>query len=117
MNQGDTDLIIRHLTAENAHDLEGTLATLHRDCVFEDHATGQVWHGHEGASAHYRQWWQAFDVKVVRGLSQSAYWASADTYVAQATWRATISAISSELRRPTRRSGSVSWYSSASGTA
>ena len=28
MNPGDTDLIIRHLTAENAHDLEGTLARL-----------------------------------------------------------------------------------------
>jgi len=86
MNPGDTDLIIRHLTAENAHDLAGTLATLHPDCVFEDHATGQIWHGHEGASAHYRQWWQAFDVKVVRGPSQAAYWVSADTYVAQATW-------------------------------
>jgi len=86
MTRNATDLIIRHLTAENAQDLEGTLATLHPDCVFEDHATGQRWRGHEGASAHYRQWWQAFDVKVVRGPSQSSYWASEDTYVAEATW-------------------------------
>jgi len=86
MNQRDTDLIIRHLTAENAHDLAGTLATLHPDCVFDDHATGQTWRGHEGASAHYRQWWQAFDVKVVRGKSQMSYWASEQTYIAEATW-------------------------------
>ncbi len=107
MDQTDTDLIIRHLAAENAHDLDGTLATLHPDCVFEDHATGQLWRGHEGASAHYRQWWQAFDVKVVRGRSQSAYWASADTYVAEATWEGRhtgsflgIAATNAAIRQP-----------------
>ena len=80
-------VIRRHLTAENAHDLDGTLDTLHRDCVFRDHATGQVWHGRTGAADHYRQWWDAFDVTVVRGEGQRAYWASEDTYVAQVTWR------------------------------
>jgi len=86
MNQKGSELIMRHLKAENAQDLEGTLATLHPECVFEDHATGQVWRGHEGAAAHYRQWWRSFDVKVVRGKAQSAYWADANTYVAEATW-------------------------------
>ena len=60
-------MLRRHLEAENAHDLDGTLATLHRDCVFTDHATGQIWTGHEGAAAHYRQWWDCFDVEVIRG--------------------------------------------------
>lgn len=82
-----TDLVRRHLSAENAHDLDGTLATLHRDCVFRDHATGQVWHRKPGAADHYRQWWSRFDVTVTRSEGQSAYWAADDTYVAQATWR------------------------------
>ena len=41
MNNPNIKLLYRHLEAENAQDLEGTLATLHPDCVFEDHATGQ----------------------------------------------------------------------------
>jgi steroid delta-isomerase-like uncharacterized protein len=86
MNNKVSELIFRHLAAENAHDLAATLATLHPECVFEDHATGQIWHGHEGASAHYRQWWRAFDVRVTRGKSQASYWAAEDIYIAEATW-------------------------------
>ena len=48
-------LVRRHVEAENAQNLEATLATLHPECRFEDHATGQVWHGRDGAAAHYRQ--------------------------------------------------------------
>ena len=82
MSRDDLQAVIRrHLTAENAHDLDGTLDTLHSDCVFRDHATGQVWHGRPGAADHYRQWWDAFDLTVVRGEGQRAYWASDDTYV------------------------------------
>lgn len=79
-------LVRRHLAAENSHDLARTLATLHPDCVFRDHATGQTWRGHEGASAHYLHWWRTFEVSVERGPEQQAFWA-ADVYVAQATWR------------------------------
>ena len=82
-----SDLIRRHLTAENAHDLDTTLDTLHEGCIFRDHATGQTWHGRAGAAEHYRQWWQAFDVTVERGEGQKSWWASEDTYVAQVTWR------------------------------
>lgn len=82
-------MLRRHLEAENAHDLQGTLATLHRDCVFRDHATGQVWNGHEGAAAHYRQWWDCFDVEVVRRDGQSAGWLGDDVYAAEATWTGT----------------------------
>src|SRR6478609_7340055 len=62
MNPDLAALVRRHLEAENAHDLPGTLATLHPDCRFEDFATGQSWQGHAGAAAHYGQWWSTFDV-------------------------------------------------------
>lgn len=86
MNPQFAALLGRHLEAENAHDLEGTLATLHPDCVFEDHATGQVWTGRDGAAAHYRQWWTTFDVTVSRRANQSAGWINDSTYAAEATW-------------------------------
>jgi steroid delta-isomerase-like uncharacterized protein len=89
MNQAHLSLLYRHLAAENAHDLDGTLATLHAECRFEDHATGQVWHGREGAADHYRQWWRCFDVAVARDAGQNAGWASESVYVAEATWRGT----------------------------
>lgn len=80
------DLVGRHLTAENAHDLPGTLATLHPECRFEDLATGQSWSGHEGAAAHYRQWWTTFDVKVQRGPGQQAVWSAEGFFMAESTW-------------------------------
>jgi steroid delta-isomerase-like uncharacterized protein len=82
-------VLYRHLSAENKHDLQGTLATLHPDCVFQDHATGQVWHGRAGAADHYTQWWRAFDVEVGKAASQSAYWATDTTFIAEAIWRGT----------------------------
>lgn len=86
-NDANAELVRRHLAAENAHDLEGTLATLAPDCVFRDHATGQTWLGRDGAAEHYLHWWRTFDVEVVRGKNQIAFWRSNDLYVAQATWR------------------------------
>lgn len=86
MNQALADLVRRHLMAENAQDMEGTLATLHPDCRFEDLATGQTWRGREGATAHYRQWWTTFDVEVKRGPGQSSAWTADDSYIAEATW-------------------------------
>ena len=53
MDQTLAELVRRHLTAENAQDLDGTLVTLHADCRFEDPATGQVWLGRDGAASHY----------------------------------------------------------------
>ena len=79
-------LVVRHLKAENAHDLPGTLATLHPECRFEDFATGQSWSGHEGATAHYRQWWSTFDVDVRRGPGQRNVWSPEGFYMAEATW-------------------------------
>lgn len=81
------DLVRRHVIAENAQDLPGTLATLHPDCRFEDHATGQIWRGRDGAAAHYRQWWTTFDVTVKREAGQHGSWTDDDAYVGEATWR------------------------------
>lgn len=76
-------MLARHLAAENAHDLPGTLATLHPDCVFTDMATGQGFSGHAGAARHYRQWWDAFDNVVERSPHGSARWIDDETYVAE----------------------------------
>ncbi len=55
------ELLKRHLAAENAHDLDGTLATLAADCVFVDTGTGERWGGHAEVGAYYQAWWTAFD--------------------------------------------------------
>ena len=86
MNQTLASLLRRHLAAENACDLDGTLATLHPECRFEDCATGQTWLGHAGAAAHYRQWWTTFDVEVQRSAGQRSYWTEDDCYISETTW-------------------------------
>ena len=86
MNHALAVLVGRHLAAENAQDLDGTLATLHPDCHFEDLATGQTWRGRDGAAAHCRQWWTTFDVTVKRGPGQRACWTEDNAYIAEATW-------------------------------
>lgn len=80
------ELARRHLEAENAQDMEATLATLHPECRFDDLATGQTWHGREGAAAHYRQWWTTFDVEVKRGPGQVSAWTTDNSCMAEATW-------------------------------
>ena len=86
MNQALAELTRRHLMAENEQDMEGTLATLHPDCRFEDLATGQTWFGRAGAATHYRQWWTTFDVEVKRGPGQRSCWTEDDACIAEATW-------------------------------
>ena len=49
-----------HMKAENAHQMEETLATLTPDCLFEDMALGQIFQGHAGAREYYQTWWDAF---------------------------------------------------------
>ncbi len=76
-------LLDRHLTAENAHDLPGTLATLTDDCAFVDRTLGMEWIGHEGAARHYTMWWDAFDVAVTGERLHLADGSAA----AETTWR------------------------------
>lgn len=80
--------LANHLQAENAHDLSGTLATLHPSCVFTDHATGERWLGLDGARIHYEEQWESLDVTVERAPKQFSFWnADFDLYTAQALWR------------------------------
>jgi predicted ester cyclase len=53
-------LWIQHSKAEDARDLQGLLATLAADCVYEVVPTGQRWEGHAGATAFYLAFLQAF---------------------------------------------------------
>ncbi|MCW5643008.1 MAG: ester cyclase [Rhodoferax sp.] len=82
----DTDtmqLVARHLAAENAHQMEETLATLHPDCVFEDVALEQTFHGRAGARDHYATWWSAFDVQV---QGERRYLGTDGTMIAEARY-------------------------------
>ena len=58
------DLWKSHSLAEDARDLEGLIATLTDDCVYEVVPTGHRWEGHDGARSFYRSLLGAFsDVK------------------------------------------------------
>ena len=57
-------LWIDHSKAEDSRDLNGLIATLAPDCVYEIVPTGQRWEGHEGARQFYTSFLDAFpDVK------------------------------------------------------
>ena len=73
-------LVSTHLEAENDHRLEDTLATLHEECVFEDRALGQIFHGRKGAGEYYTMWWNAFDL-VVRG--ERRHWTAEPSLIAE----------------------------------
>lgn len=54
------ELWISHSKAEDARDLDGLIATLTEDCVYEIMATGQRWEGHDGARNFYLSFLGAF---------------------------------------------------------
>lgn len=53
-------LWIRHSIAEDRRHLDGLIATLAPDCVYEVVSTGQRWEGHDGARRFYRELLGAF---------------------------------------------------------
>ena len=53
-------LWINHSKAEDARDLDGLIATLTEDCVYEIVSTGQRWEGHAGAREFYTSFLGAF---------------------------------------------------------
>ena len=53
-------LWIRHSIAEDKRDLDGLLATLSENCVYEIMPTGQRWEGHAGARTFYTTFLGAF---------------------------------------------------------
>jgi predicted ester cyclase len=50
----------RHSIAEDRRDIDGLIATLAPDCVYEIVGTGLCWDGHEGARAFYTELFAAF---------------------------------------------------------
>jgi predicted ester cyclase len=53
-------LWVRHSIAEDRQDIDGLVATLSSDCVYEIVPTGQRWEGHAGARAFYTELFGAF---------------------------------------------------------
>jgi steroid delta-isomerase-like uncharacterized protein len=77
-------LLDRHMRAENARDLDATLATLTPDCVFEDLALGHVYRGRDEAAEYYRLWWEAFAPTVV---SERLFWTRDGQAIAETRWQ------------------------------
>lgn len=53
-------LWVRHSIAEDGRDIDGLIATLAPDCVYEIEPTGQRWQAHAGARAFYAELFAAF---------------------------------------------------------
>lgn len=53
-------LWVRHSIAEERRDIDGLVATLARDCVYEIVPTGQRWEGLDGARRFYGELFSAF---------------------------------------------------------
>jgi predicted ester cyclase len=53
-------LWVRHSIAEDRRDIDGLIATLAADCVYEIVPTGQRWEGHDGARRFYEALFGAF---------------------------------------------------------
>ncbi len=53
-------LWVRHSIAEDRRDIDGLIATLSPDCVYEIAVTGQRWEGHDGARRFYTELFAAF---------------------------------------------------------
>jgi predicted ester cyclase len=53
-------LWVRHSIAEDRRDIDGLIATLAPDCVYEIVVTGQRWEGHAGARQFYTELFAAF---------------------------------------------------------
>jgi predicted ester cyclase len=51
---------VRHSIAEERRDVDGLIATLSPDCVYEVVPTGQRWVGHDGARRFYGELFGAF---------------------------------------------------------
>ncbi len=53
-------LWVRHSIAEDRRDIDGLIATLATDCVYEIVPTDQRWEGHPGARRFYEELFRAF---------------------------------------------------------
>lgn len=53
-------LWVHHSIAEDRRDIDGLIATLAPDCVYELVSSGRRWEGHAGARAFYTELFEAF---------------------------------------------------------
>jgi hypothetical protein len=83
MNKTLEAVVNRHLAAENAHQMEETLAALHPDCLFEDLPLGKTYRGRPGAERYYRFWWGAFDLEV---KGEHRHWSEDGAFMIAQTW-------------------------------
>lgn len=60
LDPANAAVLRRHVAAETGFDVEGTLATLTADCLFEDMPSGATYRGRDAVRAYYREWWDAF---------------------------------------------------------
>ncbi len=86
MDSRNLEVLNKHLKAENQHDMEATLATLHPECIFEDIALNQIYSGRQGAGDYYKLWWEAFDLIVV---SEKRYFTDNETIIAEPRYTGT----------------------------
>src|SRR5215831_17770185 len=77
------ECVRRHLQFENAQDMEGTLSTLHPDCIFEDLPLKKVYRGIDGARRYYAELWKAFDITVE---SRQRHWTLEGNLIAETTF-------------------------------
>jgi steroid delta-isomerase-like uncharacterized protein len=77
-------MLDRHLRAENAREMQATLATLSPDCVFEDLPLGRTYSGRSGAADYYRLWWEAFEPTV---SADRLHWTEEGAAIAETRWQ------------------------------
>ncbi|SFT08443.1 SnoaL-like polyketide cyclase [Sulfitobacter marinus] len=73
--------LLLHTRAEDAHDMAGTLATIHPEAVFEDQPVGLRLEGRQNARKHYELWWNAFGVQTENA---SLHWVNDDMAIGEA---------------------------------
>lgn len=83
-NRPNEAVLMDHVQAENRHDIDATLATVHPDCVFIDQPLGLRLHGHAGARQHYQMWWNAFANTTDRG--GQLHWVNDDLLIAESAF-------------------------------
>lgn len=83
MTQRETNerCLFQHMQAEAAHDLSGTLATIHPEALFEDQPLGLVLKGRAAAARHYQTWWDAFGLQTDGG---ALHWVNDNLVIGEA---------------------------------
>jgi hypothetical protein len=79
--ESNARILRQHMIAEAAHDLDGTLATVHPDALFEDQPVGLVLNGRSAVARHYQLWWNAFGLHTDGG---SLHWVADDLVIGEA---------------------------------